>query len=242
MIRVATDGLVTVATIDRPERRNAVDHATLVQLRGVIADAGSSGARAFVLNGAGGTFCAGADLTDVEATGFADELRGVLSALTELPAATFAAVDGPALGAGCQLAIACDLRVASTSAIFGIPAARLGLMVDQWTVRRLAQLAGGSVARAMLLAAEMMGAEAAHAIGFVHRIGGHEEAITWARAVADLAPLSVAGHKLALERLSATAEPDADVLAAMRLVWASDDAREGRQAFLEKRPAAFTGR
>ena len=125
----------------------------------------------------------------------------MLTGLTELPAATIASVQGAALGAGCQLAMACDLRVGTASACFGIPANRLGLMVDAWTVQRVAQLVGGSVARAMLLAAQTVSADEALTIGLLNRTGDLEEAKAWARSIAELAPLSVAGHKLALERL-----------------------------------------
>ena len=242
MIHVASEGAVTTVTLDRPERRNAVDHATLVELRQILARAAEQRVRALVLAGAGGTFCAGADLTGVEDHGFADELRAVLTGLTELPAATIASVQGAALGAGCQLAMACDLRVGTASAYFGIPANRLGLMVDAWTVQRVAQLVGGSVARAMLLAAQTVSADEAATIGLLNRTGDLEEAKAWARSIAELAPLSVAGHKLALERLQPAGVADDVVSEVMRAVWSSSDAQEGRAAFLEKRTARFLGR
>src|SRR3954453_1490950 len=112
-----------VVTIDRPQRRNAVDHEALIGLRAAIDEAADRQVRALVLMGAGGTFCAGADLTGVEGAGFASALRAVLDGLTELPAATIAGVEGAALGAGTQLAAACDLRVATPMAVFGVPAA-----------------------------------------------------------------------------------------------------------------------
>jgi enoyl-CoA hydratase len=241
VIHTARDGGVLAVTLDRPERRNAVDHDTLLELADVIAKAQADRVRVLVLTGAGKTFCAGADLTGVESRGFADALRAVLDGLIQLPGATLAAVNGAALGAGCQLAIACDLRVAVPTAYFGVPASRLGLMVDPWTVQRVAELAGGSRARSILLAAENLHATEAHAAGFVHRLGDLEGAMAWARDIAGLAPLSVAGHKLALER-RASPSVDPEVLDAMHHVWASADAAEGRTAFLEKRPAMFEGR
>ena len=114
-----------------------------------------------VLTGADGHFCAGADLTGLEDEAFATVLRGVLDRLRDAPFPTIAAVDGAALGAGTQLAISCDLRVATVACRFGIPAAKLGLMVDHWTVQRLALLAGHGPARAMLLAAEVLDGDAA---------------------------------------------------------------------------------
>jgi len=242
VIHVSSEADVTVVTLDRPERRNAVDLETLLELRGVIDGVAADRSRVLVLTGARGTFCAGADLTGVEGRDFGAALTAVLTGLTALRACTVAAVQGAALGAGTQLAVACDLRVASTDAFFGVPASRLGLMVDQWTVQRVALLVGGSAARAMLLAAEQVSAERALGLGLVHRIGGMEDALAWAQRIAALAPMSVAGHKLALERMFPPVPPDADVLAAFQTVWASEDAREGPAAFLAKRPARFQGR
>jgi enoyl-CoA hydratase len=226
-----------LVTIDRPERRNAVDLETLVELRAAIDDARERQVRVLVLNGAGGTFCAGADLTGVESDGFTAALRSVLSGLTELPAVTIAAVEGAALGAGTQLAAACDLRVAAPDARFGIPAARLGLMVDRWTVQRLVSLFGAGPARAILLAAATYTGEDAMRLGFVQRLGTVDDAIAWARAIAELAPLSVAGHKLVLEH----PDDEAAIAEAITRAWHSADAYEGPKAFLEKRKPWFTG-
>jgi len=248
MVRVAWDGDdgngagrsgVMVVTLDRPERRNAVDHATLLAL--LEAQHQAASARVLVLTGAPPAFSAGADLTGVEEGEFAAALGQVLRGFTELPIPTIAAVDGPALGAGTQLAVACDLRVATPGSRFGIPAARLGLVVDHWTVERLARELGWSIARAMLVAAEQYDAMALHAAGAVHRLGGLDDALAWAREIAGLAPLTIAGHKLALERSGPPPQPDEAVEAARRAAWASADAEEGRRAFLEKRPARFTG-
>ncbi len=161
----------------------------------LAAHAASRGARVLVLTGAGGHFCAGADLTGVEDEGFTDLLRQVLAVFRDDPRPVLAAVDGAALGAGTQLAVACDLRVATPGARFGVPAARLGLMVDHWTVQRLALLAGAGPARAMLLGAETYGGEEAAALGFVQRLGDLEVALGWADEIAALAPLTLAGHE-----------------------------------------------
>jgi enoyl-CoA hydratase len=196
-----------------------------------------------VLTGAGGHFCAGADLNTVEDEGFATVLRRVLAGLHEATYVTIAAVEGVALGAGTQLAAACDLRVATAGARFGIPAARLGLMVDHWTVRRLTSLAGEGAARAMLLAAEVLTGAEAHSLGFVQRLGGLEKAVEWADEIAALAPLTIAGHKRSLNALepSSNAEPPDDVRAAFSAAWASADLREGMAAFHERRPPQFRG-
>jgi enoyl-CoA hydratase len=233
-------GPVALVTIDRPERRNAVDHDSLDRLGRAIEASG--GARVLVLTGAGGHFCAGADLTGLEDAAFAAVLRGVLDALRAAPFATIAAVDGAALGAGTQLAVACDLRVATASASFGIPAARLGLMVDHWTVQRLALLAGHGPARAMLLAAEIVKGDEAAGLGLVQRTGDLDLALGWADEIAALAPLTIAGHKAALNALEPEVGRDPTVQAAFDAAWASDDLREGMAAFREKRRPVFHGR
>jgi enoyl-CoA hydratase len=191
-----------------------------------------------VLRGEGSAFCAGADLTGVEDHGFHDALTAVLAALSTAPLVTIAAVDGPALGAGTQLAIACDLRVATERSRFGIPAAKLGLVVDHWTVHRLAELTGPATASSMLLTAATVDAAAAHAAGWVQRMGTPDDAMAWADEIGGLAPLTIAAHKLGLR----TALGDAGFVAARDAAWASADAVEGRTAFLDKRPARFTGR
>lgn len=238
-VHVTWHGPVLELALDRPERRNAVDHETLVAL--AEAQLQAADARAVVLTGRHGTFCAGADLTGVEGDEFGAALSRVLRGFGTMPVATIAAVDGPALGAGSQLALACDLRVATPASRFGVPAAKLGLMIDSWTVQRLAALAGGSAARAVLLAAEELPAERAYALGLVNRLGDLADALAWAAAIAELAPLSIAGHKLSLER-SAPVRLDDEVQAMFAHVWRSDDAQEGRRAFLEKRRPRFTGR
>ena len=241
MISADDRGSVTVVTLDRPERRNAVDAPALRGLATALEGAVARRARVLVLTGAGGHFCAGADLTALEDERFADLLREVLDGLAAAPLCTLAAVEGAALGAGTQLAIACDLRMGTPSARFGVPAARLGLMVDAPTVQRLAALVGGSVARSVLLAAEVLDGEAAHRTGLVSRLGDLDAALAWADEIAALAPLTVAGHKLALERLTPRLLPDPDVAAAFTRAWASADLVEGRAAFAERRPPRFRG-
>lgn len=242
---------VLSVTIDRPETRNAVDLTTLQELERALIDIGD--ARVIVLSGSPPAFCSGADLGGVELGEFTDTLLRVLKLFGASPVITIAAVDGPALGAGTQLAAACDLRMATPTSKFGVPAAKLGLAVDRWTVARVMAEAGASVARRMLLtgevatASELMG-------GFVHRLGTVAEAHEWARGMCDLAPLTIRAHKLAIESLmgagsSLDVEPAAvngvvnDTVEAARLAaWNSADADEGRRAFKEKRTPHFRGR
>lgn len=243
MIHHHQDGPVLTLTLDRPERRNALDLDHCLQLAAAVRDAPAGGARVIVLTGAGPHFCAGADLTGVEDGPFIGALHSALEALATVEVPTIAAVHGAALGGGTQLAIACDLRVAAPDARFGIPAAKLGLMVDHWTVQRLALAAGFGPARAMLVVAEEYGGEAAHRLGLVHRLGDLGAAQAWAAAIADLAPLTMAGHKLGLNLLEGSAGEGAaaDYQAAFRRAWASDDHRDAMAARAEKRPPRFEG-
>lgn len=236
-------GRVTVITLDRPERRNALGLEACEDLHAALLAAGSdrSGVGAVVLAGAGGNFCAGADVSAVPSDRFLDALRGVLDALLSVPVPVIAAVEGVALGAGLQLAVACDLRVATPDSRFGVPAARLGLVMDHASVQRVALLAGHGPARAMLLAAEEVSGADALRLGLAQRAGGVADAVAWATDIAGLAPLTVAAHKLALNRL----EPplaDRDVDEARRRAWVSADLAEGVAAFAERRPPRFEGR
>ena len=238
------DGRVAIVTLDRPERRNAVDHPTLLELLDVqarIRQAAPDRTRAVVLTGAPPAFSAGADLHGVEEGQFATDLGAVLRGFGSLPVPVIAAIDGPALGAGAQLAIATDLRVAAPDSVIGIPAAKLGLVVDHWTIRRLASEFSPPVARAMLMAAQTYTGEQLHLTGGIHRMGTLDDAVEWAHELARLAPLTIAGHKVGLEH--ATPEPPVDDAfeAARSAAWASTDAEEGRTAFLEKRRPDFTG-
>jgi len=243
-VRVEKDAGVVLVTLDRPARRNAVDHETLLELleaqRSIREDSAHE-TRVVVLTGTPPAFCAGADLHGVEEGQFLIDLALVLRGFGTLSVPVIAAIDGPALGAGAQLVISADLRVATADSTFGIPAAKLGLVVDHWTVRRLATEFSPAVARAMLLAAETYSGTQLHAIGAVHRIGSLDDAIGWAHDVSALAPLSNVGHKVALERVTAEPEVDEIVEQARRSAWASEDISEGRAAFLEKRPPDFRG-
>jgi enoyl-CoA hydratase len=233
---------VQVITIDRHERRNALDAEHCLALRDAVATAAADGARALVITGAGSSFCAGADLGTVYGDGFLDALYAMLAALTEAPIPIIASVNGPALGAGTQLAIACDLRVAAPTARFAVPTARNGLAVDPWTIRRLALLAGGGTARAVLLGCDTLDAEQARHRGLVDRLGGHGEALSWARELATLAPLTLSYYKKALNDLFEPAVDNGDLLKAFDACWNSEDLAEGTRARAEKRPPRFQGR
>jgi enoyl-CoA hydratase len=226
----ASGDRVTVVTIDRQERRNAVDREAVEAIR----SAAEAATGVLVLTGAGGHFCAGADLTTLEDAAFAALVRETCAALGRPELVTLAAIDGAALGAGTQLAVACDLRVATSAARFGIPAGKLGVALDASTVARVVALAGGGPARALLLGGDVLDGEAAHRVGLVQRLGSLDDALAWAGEIAALAPLTLAAHKVALE--------GGDSSAAYDRAWSSADLAEGLAAFKEKRPPRFTGR
>ncbi len=243
-VDLAHDGFIAIVTLDRPARRNAVDHATLLELLDVqaaIMARTPDAIRAVVLTGKPPAFSAGADLNGVEEGQFTDDLGSVLRGFGHVPVPVIAAIDGPALGAGAQLAIATDLRVATPNSVIGVPAAKLGLVVDHWTIRRLASEFSPPIARAMLMAAQTYTAEQLHATGGIHRLGDLAEAVGWAHELARLAPLTIAGHKIGLEHAEVEPGQDVEFEAARAAAWASSDADEGRAAFLDKRQANFTG-
>src|SRR2546421_2496261 len=149
VIHAERRGQVALLVIDRTERRNALDLDTVRRLTDAVHAAHD--ARALVLTGAGGHFCAGADLGGVEGEHFVEALRNLLLALTSTSQPVVAAGDGAALGAGTQLAVAGDLRVATPPARVGLPAAKPGLVVDHWSARRPTAPARGGPAPALLL-------------------------------------------------------------------------------------------
>ena len=234
MISRHRDGDVAVIEIDRHERRNALDAAHCHALRDAVQ---AEGARVIVITGAGSSFCSGADLGAVYDAAFRDALNAMLAAVTEAPVPVLAAVNGPAIGAGAQLALACDLRIAAREATFAIPTARLGIAVNPWTIRRLALLSGTGTAQAMLIGGEALDAARALQCGLVSRLGDRGAALAWARELTELAPLSLAYAKKALNH-----EDTVDLSKDFEACWASDDAAEGRRARAEKRPPQFRGR
>jgi enoyl-CoA hydratase len=237
MLGTRRDGPVTVLELRREERRNALDLALCRELAAASRSAVDDGARVLVVTGAGTAFCSGADLGGVYSDEFIEALYGMLHGLTRLPVPVVAAVNGPAIGAGTQLALACDLRVADATARFGVPTARNGMAVDAWTMRTLAEVAGGGVARRLMLAAETVDRDEALACGLADRPGDLEAALAWAHEIAALAPLTLAHNKLVLN-----GGDEAAVDESFARCWASDDVREAAAARAEKRAPVFHGR
>jgi enoyl-CoA hydratase len=235
------DDGVSVLRIERHAQRNALDLAHVQDLRAAVEDA-ATGSRAVVLTGEGSSFCAGADLDAVYDRAFRENLGALVHRLPALQIPVIAAVNGPAIGAGAQLAIACDLRVAAPAARFAIPTAKLGLALDAWSVGRLQSIAGGGLARALLLGVDVVTAERAHAAGMVDRLGDLDAALDWAAELATLAPLTMAFNKIALAAGPTPDPADPTIEAAWWRCYDSEDAAEARQARGERRAPVFRGR
>ena len=255
LVTYSLQGAVGRITISRPERRNALNHAALEELHGAVRAAAQDEVRVLMLTGDADHFCSGADLTELEDLSFTRSLRAMLDDLAGLAVPTIAAISGACMGLGMQLALACDLRIATDEARFAVPVAKLGLMVDHWTVQRLALLAGHSTARWMVMTARPITAARAHQVGLVHEMvepgeGGPGAAVLGAASeladeIARLAPLTLAGTKLGLdllERSTAELDPAGSYEEAFTSAWGSDDLVEGRQAFSERRAPDFRGR
>lgn len=257
MIHFEQRGHVGLATIDRPERRNALNGDLCDQLR-VCLEAHPD-LRAVVITGAGSAFCSGADLvTRFEPEGDAENGHGgdtfrpaferALDAVSGHPAPVIAAINGPAIGAGMQLAVACDLRVAALGARLSIPGGRLGIHLSARNIWRLALLVGQGAARDFLLAGRTVSAEEAVHIGLVQRLA-HDalaDALELAGEIASLAPFTVQGHKRSLNLVAeaqALGPAALEEIAALEArAFASADLREGLTAFAEKRTPTFEGR
>ncbi|KMO12970.1 enoyl-CoA hydratase-related protein [Methylobacterium platani] len=244
---------VALVTLNRPRARNAVDPDLARALAAAVAATEADDAvRAVVLAGEGPVFCAGADLK-VVADGGADGLwigeggfAGFVHARRAKP--WIAAIEGPALAGGCEIALACELIVAGEGASFGLPEVTRGLVAAAGGLYRLPRALPRAVALELILTGARLEAARAHALGLVNRLAAigaaRDEAVALATAIAANAPLAVR-ESLAVARLA----PDADEAglreasaAARARVQASEDYREGPRAFVEKRPPRWTGR
>lgn len=234
----ARDGDVAILTLTRPDRRNALNTELCRAIHRAVDGAVADGARVIVVTGEGTAFCAGADLGGVYGDEFLEALYGMLHHLAKVSVPIIAAVNGPAIGAGTQLAIACDLRVADESARFAVPTAKNGMAVDAWTIRTLSTLAGAGRARRVMLAADTIERDEALACGLADRAGTLDDALAWAHEIAVLAPLALAHNKLVL---NGSSEDDPAITESFTSVWASDDVKEAASARLEKRSPMFRG-
>ena len=237
MIKMTRHDAVAVIELQREDRRNALNLDQCRAIHKAVDEAIDGSARVIVITGKGTAFCSGADLGGVYGDEFLDALYGMVHHLTEVPVPLIAAVNGPAIGAGTQLALACDLRVADATAQFAVPTAKNGMAVDAWTIRTLADVAGLGTARRFMLAAETFDRDQALAAGLADRPGTLADALAWAQEIAALAPLSLAHNKLVLN-----GGDDEAVAESFAACWASGDVREAALARSEKRTPRFVGR
>jgi enoyl-CoA hydratase len=247
---------IAVVTINRPDKLNALNAQVFSDLSDLLDRIkGDQTIRAVIVTGAGPkAFVAGADIGELAAVDGAEGARlsargqAVFRDLERLPIPVIAAVNGFALGGGCELAMACHLRLAAPAAKFGQPEVKLGLIPGYGGTVRLPRLVGRGRALELLLTARVIDAEEALRIGLVERIVAADvlldEARAMARTILAMGPRAVA---LCLSTVDAALDLDLDAALAVEagafgVACASDDKREGTAAFLEKRPAAFTGR
>mgnify|MGYP006266325495 FL=1 len=252
-VRVEVEDGVATWTIDRPQALNALDPNTLQALRDAV-DGVSPDVRAIVVTGAGDkAFVAGADIKAMAAMGpleaerFSVEGHRTLAAFEALPIPTFAAVNGFALGGGCELMLACDVAVAAPHARFGQPEVGLGVIPGLGGTVRLPRRVGPGWARRLLVTGERIDAATAARIGLVTEVveSGSvlDRALELAGAAAKQAPRAVSWAKASC--LHAEGSLEGALALEQRLFglcFATKDQREGMEAFVEKRPAVWSGR
>jgi enoyl-CoA hydratase len=242
MIGVTRAEAVMTIELQRPERRNALNSQLVEELRETFEKADDGSVRAIVLTGQGTAFCAGADLSgDAFAADYPDRLIELHRLMDRTLIPVVGAINGPAVGAGLQLAMRCDLRVVAPEAFFQFPTSKYGLALDNWSIRRLSSLVGHGRASAMLLTAEKLTAEAALHTGLANRIGTPADAQEWAAEIAGLAPLAIRHAKRVLNDDGAMDDQLPQHKELFDQAWASQDVIEAQVARIEKRPPNFQG-
>jgi enoyl-CoA hydratase len=240
---------VAVVRLKRPPA-NALSTAVLKELAETAAELTRDPAGAVVVTGSKKMFAAGADINDIRARGRDDGLAAINSSLfaeiERFPRPTIAAINGYALGGGCELALACDFRVASPSAKLGQPEIKLGIIPGGGGTQRLARLVGASRAKDLILSGRQVGADEALRMGLVDRVGESplDDALAWA---AELASGATVAQSLAKRAIDAGVDgPLADGLDLEQQlftdVFRTDDSQIGVKAFLAKEPPRFTGK
>lgn len=253
-IRVTTEAGIATLTIDRPDVRNALDLETVRECRAALETlAGDETVGVLIVTGAGeASFVAGADIGELNRRTVADGLAAINSSffaeVERFPRPTIAAVNGYALGGGCELALACDIRVAADTARFGQPELGLGIIPGAGGTQRLPRIVGLGRAKHLVLTGTIIDAAEALAIGLVSEVVPAADLVERSRALARRilrqGPLAARLAKLALNA-SARVDLDSGLLIetlAQGIAFGSDDKQEGTGAFLEKRTPSFKGR
>ncbi len=242
MIGVTQAEAVMTIELQRPERRNALNSQLVEELREAFEKASDGSVRVIVLTGQGTAFCAGADLSgDAFAADYPDRLIELHKVMDTTLIPLIGAINGPAIGAGLQLAMRCDLRVVAPEAFFQFPTSKYGLALDNWSIRRLTSLVGHGRASAMLLTAEKLTAEMALHTGMANRIGTLAGAHEWAAEIAGLAPLAIQHAKRVLNDDGAMEGQRPEHKELFDRAWNSQDVIEAQVARVEKRPPHFKG-
>jgi enoyl-CoA hydratase len=259
-LTVERSGAVATVVLQRPARRNALTWAMLEGLRRLFGDElpADSSLRAVVLRGAGGqAFSAGSDFDELRRlqergimpSGPDDPFEQALLALLTCPLPVISMLEGFAVGGGCALATACDIRLAGQSARLGMPPAKLGILYSQNELQPFLDLVGLGRTKLLFFSGRLIGAEEALRFGLVDEVvpDAELEAATYRLAdeIAANAPLAVRNTKRLLAHLSRrrlTDDERAEIAALLRETQSSADFQEGQRAFVEKRPPRFEGR
>jgi enoyl-CoA hydratase len=253
-IRVDISESIATLTIARPSVKNALDLETVHECHSALAElAADSDAGVLIVTGAGeSAFVSGADINDIRARGLQEGLAAINSslfaAIEKFPRPTIAAVNGYALGGGCELALACDIRVAADTAKFGQPELGLGIIPGAGATQRLPRIVGLGWAKYLILTGEIIDARQALDIGLVTVVVPASQLALRSRELAKKilrqGPLAARLAKLALNA-SARVDLDSGLLIetlAQAICYDSEDKQEGTAAFLEKRKAKFAGK
>ncbi|MFC5366366.1 enoyl-CoA hydratase/isomerase family protein [Salinirubrum litoreum] len=246
------DDAIATLTVDRPERLNALNVETLEAIEDALTEAEAQDARVLILTGAGEkAFVAGADigymqdLTTPEAQAYAELGHRVADAIESFPGVTIAAINGYAFGGGCELALACDLRVASERAVLGQTEIDLGIVPGWGGTQRLTRLVGDETARRLIFFGERVDASDANELDLVGEVVAHDQLHDHVRDMAtELAAKPAVALRTAKEALNQVHETHQHAgLAYERRAWAglfgTHDQREGMAAFVEKRDPEF---
>lgn len=254
-ITLAREGNIGIITVNRPEVLNALNRQTLMELKTAFLEFDEDAKiRAFIVTGSGPkAFVAGADINElnglspIEGLKFMHLGQEVFGLLEKMGTPSIAAVNGYALGGGCELAMACDLRVASTNAKFGQPEIKLGNIPGWGGTQRLPRLIGKTKAKELIFTGKFITAEEAEKLGLVNKVVPPDELLNaakeLARAVAAMAPVAVRMAKAAIDQGTETALEVGLNLEAqgVAMCLTTADQKEGVRAFFEKRTPVFRG-